>query len=97
MARAFNTYVVPATGMHVQLTALSTVKTATRPAEAVGCYLSAKAQSVRVTFDGSTPAATNGLVIIGGAQPVFFPLGDGVTLKALEEAASGELNVMWVN
>lgn len=30
---------------------------------------------VNITFDGTTPSATNGLAIVSGAQPVYIPLG----------------------
>lgn len=66
--------------------------------DCVALLLGARTQSVSVTFDNSTPSATNGLVIVAGAQPVYLPLGyhaeGNHNLKAIGLAAGGFLDVV---
>lgn len=51
-----------------------------------------------VTFDNSTPTATNGISILSAAQPVILPLGyyshGSHNLKLQGSAASTVLNVL---
>ena len=60
--------------------------------------LSAKTANVFVTFDNSTPAATNGLEIVAGSQPVLVPLGYYAhvnhSLKIIGAAINAVLNVV---
>jgi hypothetical protein len=89
------------TGESVHETASSTgtadKKTITKPPNANGMFLSAKTTNVRVTFDGTDPGAgvAPGLIIIQGAQPVFFPFATDIEFVS-DSAAASELNVLWV-
>lgn len=89
------------TGESVHESATSTgtadKKTITKPPNANGMMLSAKTTSVRVTFDGTDPSVASaiGLLIVAGGQPVFFPFATDIEFVS-EAAASGELNVLWL-
>lgn len=49
-----------------------------------------------VTFDTSTPSATNGLLIYAGQMPLFRPLGQGTTVKfASSSGSSSTLHVAY--
>jgi hypothetical protein len=89
------------TGEAVHESATSTgtadIKTITKPPNANGMYLSAKTNNARVTFDGTAPGAgvAPGLIIVAGAQPVFFPFATDIKFVS-EIAGNSELNVLWV-
>lgn len=57
-------------------------------------FLSAKTQSARVTLNDEAATATNGMVIIAGAQPLFVPVGYPYKIRFIGEAANCELNVI---
>jgi hypothetical protein len=84
---------------HQQL-AVDTVQTLLMESACRELILSARAQSVAVTFDDSTPSATNGIVIVSGQQPVRIPLGyhahGAHNLKAIGLAAGGFLDVLQI-
>ena len=89
------------TGENVHESATSTgtgnKQTLTKPPNANGMSLSAKTNNARVTFDGTDPGAgvAPGLIIIAGAQPVFFPFATDIEFVS-EIAGNSELNVLWV-
>lgn len=49
--------------------------------------LSVEAQNARVTFDGSTPAASTGVLLTTTASPFYFDSVDASTLKIARAAA----------
>ena len=49
--------------------------------------LSVETQSARITFDGSTPAATTGVLLIAANSPYFFESVDASTLKIARATA----------
>lgn len=52
--------------------------------------LSVEAQNVRVTFDGSTPAASTGVLLQTSTSPFFFDAVDASKLK-IARVASGAI------
>lgn len=97
MGRHLNTYDIVADTPHVQKTSTGTAdtQTATAPAFAVGCLLTVETTAARVTFDGSTPTSTNGLVIPAGTTPIFIPLGRTIKIRSTA-AANSVVNVLWL-
>jgi len=97
MPRAGYTHVLatPFADAHQQVgTASSTVLAST----CVAVILSARTQNMFVTFDNTVPSASNGIVIIATAQPVYIPLGyyahvDHI-LRAVEQTATGLLDIL---
>ncbi len=90
-----HTLVTPVADAHQQ------VGTGTSTVLAPNCtavILGARTQNMFVTFDNSVPSASNGIVIVAGAQPVYIPLGyhaDGShTIRAVEGAATGVLDIL---
>ena len=84
---------------HVQFTSGSTtdVETFTAPAQATGCLISVRTNGGFFTFDGTTPAATNGLPIdvTAATGPVYVP--GGQTIKAASDAAGDcVIDVVWL-
>lgn len=72
-------------------------QTITKPSSATSMMLSAKTNNARVTFDGTDPGAgaPPGLVIVAGAQPIFFPFAADIEFVS-EIAGNSELNVLWL-
>jgi len=77
---------------------LATGATLTLEPTCTAVILGARTQNMFVTFDDSAPSASNGLVIVAGAQPVYIPLGyfahASHNLKVVESAATGALDVL---
>lgn len=81
-------------GTHQRLIGLSVVKTITFAADQQAIYIQAISQNVRMTVDGTTPAAsgnTTGFQIRAGDPPVRFDFAPGTTIKLIEEAASASV------
>lgn len=99
--RTLKAYAVPvgSTDAHDAATSTGTGNklTLARPAWANACMLSAKTNNARVTFGGEDPGAgaAPGLIIVAGAQPVFFPFATDIEFVS-EAAANSELNVLWL-
>ena len=55
--------------------------------------ISTEAQGARLTFDGSTPTANTGVLIIAANSPVFIQGVKGSTLKIARAASGAILNV----
>lgn len=69
--------------------------TVTLEATCTAVLLSATTANVVVTFDNTTPTATNGIPIIAGAQPVLIPIGyHGHSSHNIKAAAGGVLDVV---
>jgi hypothetical protein len=75
--RLGTSYVLPSANVHTQVTSTGTadVKTITLEPGSSAMLVDAKTNAGFLTFNGSTPSATNGLPIVNGAQPVLIPLG----------------------
>lgn len=76
----------------------NTAQSITLNRDCAALILSARTGNAYVTFDDSTPSATNGLEIIAGAQPVTILLGyfanTNHTLRCIGSVASTILNVV---
>ncbi len=86
------------TAPHAQATSTGTanVQTLTVPAGANAVLISVETTNARVTSDGTTPSATNGLVYQKDASPVFVPLAE--TIKFVSTAAANSvLNALWIS
>ena len=95
MSRVFSVYSIPGSSPHVQAsTSTSATFTAPTNPDAVGCLISVSVNDAYVTFDGTTPSSTNGLVLKAATNPVFFPLGQ--TIKVTPATASTTVNVLWL-
>lgn len=83
--------------VHVSATSTGTanVQTVTAPATATGFFINVETNGLRFTLDGTTPDATNGLMLPTGAVPQFFPIG--ATIKFVSQAAGNAVaHVLWV-
>ena len=85
-------------GDQVTNASLDTVQTITAPAAAVGVYMQAHTQNVRVTLDNGTTAPTDSVgFALRTTDPVaYFEVNGGHVIKAIEEAASATLTYQWV-
>lgn len=77
-------------------TGTSDVQTMTLPRGTSHLSLQVFTTDAWVTFDASTPTASNGLLVYAGQMPIFLPLGQGTTLKHISSAgANSILNVAY--
>lgn len=75
-----------------QLSCTSTTTTAQQlkaPTSAV--LIGVETTDARITFDGSTPSSSNGLVFPKGNPPVLVLVGNGRTITALANSAGTSL------
>lgn len=92
----------PIADAHQETADLASERTITLAKECNAVYISARGAAgvVSVTFDNTSPSTTNGLGIVVGAQPVFFPIGyhahENHNIKALGIAAQF-LDVLQLN
>lgn len=56
-------------------------------------FLSVETQNARVTFDGSTPAASTGVLLLTTNSPYYFDAVDASTLKIARAAAGAVVQV----
>ncbi len=91
------TYDVPASAGFEQITSTGTSnsQTSTPPAGARACLLQVGTTSGYVTFDGTTPSSTNGLLIVKDQLPMFVPLGRLITLRS-SAGANSVLSIQWL-
>ena len=103
MPRVGQAYYLTGANAHTQLNSggTNTVQTLTFENGCSAIMVSAKTANAFVTFDQSVPAATNGLEIVAGGQPVLIPLGfnahNGHQLKMIGAAINAVLNVLQLN
>jgi hypothetical protein len=91
MPRLNESFTLTAANPHVQLVGAGTIAL---EKDCTAVLISATA-SVNVVFDGSTPSGTNGIAIIGAAQPVLLPLGYHANSNHnIKVAAGGTVNVV---
>lgn len=82
-------------GNHNSTEDLGSATTISVPSGASKAMIQAVDQNIRYTLDGSTPTATHGFQLAASNEPVLIPVGDGITLKMLEEAGAAELQIQW--
>lgn len=73
----------------------STTKTLTPPAGALACMVTAETTTARVTFNGTVPSSSNGLVVQVAAAPLYLPFAEPITWRSTAGTAS-ILNVLWL-
>lgn len=98
MAKTGETYGITSATPHAQQTSTGTadVKTLAPPAGAVACMLTVTTNPARITLDGTTPTASNGLLVPTGAMPL--PLSVARTMKFVSSiAANSIVDVLWLN
>lgn len=83
---------------HSQVTAdATTPQTLTPAAGARAVLLTATTQDAIVTFDGTTPATSNGIRVPKALLPVRLPIPkQGQAIKVLGAAASSVVDALWV-
>lgn len=105
MPRQGTSYELTGTAPHTQLTtgAGNSVQTLALDANCAAVILSGQGTGTNlayVTFDNSTPASSNGVVILAAAQPVIIPLGyyahSSHSLKVIGSAINTILNVLQI-
>lgn len=72
----------------------NTEQTIVLPAGTTAMLLSSKTASARITLDDTAATATNGIIVVAGAQPMFIPVGYPYKVRFVGEAANSELNVL---
>lgn len=65
------------------------------PAGARGFLISVATQNARVSLDGTTATATNGLVVVAGAPAVYIPIARALSIIGLNATAS-DVSIVWV-
>ena len=96
MSRVFATF---QSGQHAQLTAtVGAAQTFAPPSNppAVSCFVQAVTADAYVTFDGTTPSSSNGLLLKAGTNPIFVPLGAGNSVIAIGAGGTSTINVFWL-
>ena len=89
---AFSFHVI---GSHYDGTTISSAVTLTPPAGATKLLIQALDQNVRYTLDGTAPTASKGFQLKDGDPPVQIPVGTGMTIKVIEEAATADIQYQW--
>jgi hypothetical protein len=84
-------------GTHTQNVSLSGTQVVTLPTGANGILVQAITQNVRVTLDGTAPTAIKGFQIKASDPPILFSLPSDGTITAIQETASGTLEMQAVN
>jgi hypothetical protein len=76
-----------------QATSTSTAdpKTITTPVGTTAVLISALTTSARITFDGTAPASTNGVILPAGALPLLIPLRRSVAIKFASTAGTSSV------
>lgn len=94
MSRIFATFT---SGAHAQGSATTvTPCTLAPPATAVACFVQAVTNDAFVTFDGTTPSSSNGILLKQGTNPIFVPLGVGNSVIGLGSGGTATINVFWL-
>ncbi len=91
-------YTPAATGAHAQGTSpdTTTVIVIAPPNKGVhGCFITVDTTDARVTFDGSTPTGSNGLLIKKDLAPIFIPIARRIQFVS-SAVANSIVNVLWV-
>lgn len=94
MPRVYQTYDIVSDGvgsMHPAAqtsTGTGVVITVTPPKSAVAFFITVETTTCRMTFDGTAPDATHGLLIPIAGQPLLIPLGASAIIKFASTAAA---------
>ena len=67
----------------------------TAPEGAAGFWISVLTQDARVSLDGTTATATNGLAIKAGSPAIFLPIPRDLSIIGLNASAS-DVSIIWV-
>ena len=95
MSRVFATFT---SGQHAQQAATTGAAVSFAPPtgpDAVAAFIQAVTNDAIVTFDGSAPSSSNGLVLKQGTNPLFIPCGTN-TIKAIGSGGTSTVNVYWL-
>jgi hypothetical protein len=76
-------------------TSLGTAQTLTPPSAADGVLMQAVTQNVVFSI-GSTATATNGFILLAGAEPTLVTFPSGTPLSVIQQAAGAELRIQWI-
>lgn len=97
MARVGMAYDITRSSPHAQATSTGTgdPKTLTAPDNATGVFMTVLTTDARVTFDGTTPTSSNGLIVPDGGLPTFFPLGRDIIFTSTA-GANSVVDVLWI-
>lgn len=80
---------IPGAASQIAPTSTTDTKTYTAPAGTSAVLIGVETTDARITFDGTTPTATNGLVYPKALSPVLVPVGPGgLTIKAVATSAA---------
>ena len=82
-------------GSHVDGTVITSAVTLTPPTGATKILIQAVGQNIRITLDGTVPAATTGFVLVANDPPLLIPLGNDTVLKVIEESATADIQYQW--
>jgi hypothetical protein len=91
-----NVFDMQPVGAHQTDATISSATSFTCPAEANGVLISALAQDVNFTLDGTTPTATVGLTLKADDTVIFIPMYGGQVLKVIEQTATANINLQFV-
>ena len=89
-------FVMEPKGSHQNDTTISAATSFTCPDTANGVLISALAQDVNFTLDGTTPTATLGLTLKADDTVIFIAMYGGQVIKVIEQAASATINLQFV-
>ena len=82
-------------GVHVDGTVITSAVTLTPIDGATKLMIQALGQSVRITFDGTTPTATTGFQLWKEDPMQLIPIGDDMVIKVIEETATADIQFQW--
>ena len=83
-------------GAHLQDATISSATTLTKPSSGASKLLiQAVDQNLRFTLDGTAPTTSKGFVLEADKPPVLIQVGEGVTVKVIEETATGGVEYQW--
>jgi hypothetical protein len=72
-------------------TGTADVKTVTLPKNAGSCLITVETTDARVTFDGTAPDSSHGIVFKIAQSPVYLPLGEGTAIKFVATSAASSV------
>jgi hypothetical protein len=91
-----NLYQMQTIGSHQNDATISSATSFTCPDGANGVLISALAQDVNFTLDGTTPTAAVGLTLKADDTVVFIPMHGGQVIKVIEQTATATINLQFV-
>ncbi len=83
-------------GAHQQDATVSSATTLTKPGSGASKLLiQAVDQNLRFTLDGTAPTTSKGFVLKADWPPLLLQVGEGVTVRVIEETATGGVEYQW--